>query len=1119
MKQAAASETSTSLASLMQQVVQGLPAAAYICDTEGRINFYNQAARELWGGAPSVNARWCGAWKLYDLKGNQLAPESLAMSRLLNKDQATGETELIIERPDHSRRTVYSRPQPLFDDLGNLSGTVNILFDITEKKIAEENTARLAAIVESSVDAIISKTLEGIITSWNHSAQKLFGYTAEEMIGQPITFLIPPDRLEEETLIINRIRKGERVESFDTLRMTKDGRLIDISLTISPIRDPRGNIIGASKIARDITGARTLNKALEEKEERLRVALNAAQLGTWAWNPLTGELVWDDRTKELFGLPPVAEVDYSVFLQGLHPEDRERTVQQIEYLLNPASGGNYEIEYRTIGIQDKKFRWLKAKGKAYYNSQGQTYRFTGTLQDITIQKTAEEQLRLSEERLTIALDSARLGTWELNLQTREPLYSKRYLQILGYEEGANPNHDELLQNIYPEDQQLRDHAVKEALDTGLLDYEMRIIRKDHSLRWIRINGKVFYSDNNVPEKMLGTIMDITDQKNAFQALQASESRLNRLADAMPQLVWIADADGNITYYNNRIGEYANAKRNDTNGWAWQPMIHPEDLEITSQAWNMAMQGKQLYELEHRIQMKEGNYRWHLSRALAELDPEGNIQRWFGTATDIHERKLNEELREGILNSINSHIAVLDARGNIIIVNKAWNDFAISNGIHTVENVGIGINYLDILEKAEGECADEVPAARQGILDVMSGRIPFFNLEYPCHSPGEQRWFLLHVSPLTNLTGGVVISHTNITERRLSEKALRESEERFRFIANTAPVMIWMSGNDKFSDFFNTSWLRFTGRRLEQEIGEGWQEGVHPDDLENCITVYNHSFSKQQAFDIEYRLRRYDGDYRWIKDNAVPRYSPDGRFIGFISACMDIDDIKKMSQQKDDFLSVASHELKTPLTSIKAYAQLLSRTYEKANDAFLKNGLGKVENQVNKMTKLVTDFLNLSKIESDKFRLHPERFDISSLVAEIAADIQMVAINHTFILNRSQPVYVLADKEKISQVITNFLNNAVKYSPEEKDIQVTTQVNANWVTVSVADQGIGIKPDEHDKIFQRFYRSEFNNNISYSGFGIGLYISSEIIRRHQGKIGVISEVGNGAEFYFKLPVIE
>lgn len=274
----------------------------------------------------------------------------------------------------------------------------------------------------------------------------------------------------------------------------------------------------------------------------------------------------------------------------------------------------------------------------------------------------------------------------------------------------------------------------------------------------------------------------------------------------------------------------------------------------------------------------------------------------------------------------------------------------------------------------------------------------------------------------------------------------------------------------------------------------------------------------QKFTFEFRFKSSSGQLRWGLSEGFPYFDDNGNFGGYAGSVTDITERKQNEILKNDFLAVASHELKTPLTSIKAYSQLLSKTYERANDAFLKNGLTKVETQVNKMTKLVADFLNLSKLESDKFSMDLEKFDINELVRDIASDIQMVAINHTIVLERRRPIFVIADKEKISQVVTNLLTNAVKYSPEDKNIQVTLKMEDGWVRVSVVDKGIGIKPGEHEKIFQRFYRSAFNDNISFSGFGIGLYISAEIIKKHNGKIGVVSDEGRGADFYFMLPVV-
>jgi PAS domain S-box-containing protein len=255
-----------------EQFIQALPVAIYTCDKDGHITMFNKAAAELWGREPEIGKDiWCGSWKIFEPDGiTPMSFENCPMALTLKKGHAVTGREIIVERPDGQRRWVQPYPEPILDAEGNLIGAVNMLIDISERKQTDNNSAKLAAIVQSSDDAIISKTLDGIITSWNPAAVKMFGYTEFEMIGQHITTIIPTDRLSEEAHIIDRIKKGKRVDHFETQRQTKDGKLIDISLTISPIKDEHGHIVGASKIARDITLQKMLHDALTESEERYK---------------------------------------------------------------------------------------------------------------------------------------------------------------------------------------------------------------------------------------------------------------------------------------------------------------------------------------------------------------------------------------------------------------------------------------------------------------------------------------------------------------------------------------------------------------------------------------------------------------------------------------------------------------------------------------------------------------------------------------------------------------------------------------------------------------------------------------------------------------------------------
>jgi PAS domain S-box-containing protein len=239
-----------------QQMLAKLPAAAYTCDGEGLVTYFNERATQVWGRAPKLNDshdRFCGSFRLFTADGAPIPHRECWMAKALRDGRSYTEQEILIERPDGSRRLTLAYANPFLDERGKVVGAVNVLVDITDRRRTELARSQLATIVESTDDAIISKNLNGVIQSWNAAAERLFGYTAEQAVGRHISMLIPPDRLDEEDRILARLRAGERVYHFDTVRVRRSGQLVDVSLTISPIRDETGRVVGASKIARDVT--------------------------------------------------------------------------------------------------------------------------------------------------------------------------------------------------------------------------------------------------------------------------------------------------------------------------------------------------------------------------------------------------------------------------------------------------------------------------------------------------------------------------------------------------------------------------------------------------------------------------------------------------------------------------------------------------------------------------------------------------------------------------------------------------------------------------------------------------------------------------------------------------
>jgi PAS domain S-box-containing protein len=274
---------SSSLLDLGDQsyLIELFPMAAYaVRAPDGVIAWFNSRAAELWGRMPKIGAtdeRFCGAHTLYHADGTYMAHCDTPVALALKTGDSVHEEEVVIEKPDGSRVTVSVHINPIRDNDGGIVGVVNFFHDISERKQAERTTGLLAAIVGSSDDAIISKNLDGTITTWNKGAERIFGYTAEEAIGHCITMIIPPARLDEEVAILERLKRGERVDHFETVRLRKDGAQLDVSLTISPLKDTHGRVVGASKVARDITERKRAQEELQLSEERLRIFANGLE--------------------------------------------------------------------------------------------------------------------------------------------------------------------------------------------------------------------------------------------------------------------------------------------------------------------------------------------------------------------------------------------------------------------------------------------------------------------------------------------------------------------------------------------------------------------------------------------------------------------------------------------------------------------------------------------------------------------------------------------------------------------------------------------------------------------------------------------------------------------------
>ena len=344
------------------------------------------------------------------------------------------------------------------------------------------------------------------------------------------------------------------------------------------------------------------------------------------------------------------------------------------------------------------------------------------------------------------------------------------------------------------------------------------------------------------------------------------------------------------------------------------------------------------------------------------------------------------------------------------------------------------------------------------------------------------------------------------------QALADSEARFRFMLNAIPQQVWTASPDGKLDYVNQVVCNDFGFSLEHIIGNGWREFIHPDDLPACLEQWLMSLQTGTGYMVEFRLRFSNNNYYWHLARAKPLIE-NGEITLWIGTNTNIDLQKNNEQRKDEFLSIASHELKTPLTSIKAFNQLMQR----AGDANKVNSfVKKSADHILRLERLISDLLDVTKINAGKMNYNMEPFNFKQMLEESIEVVQHMNPKHQIITQNLEDLEYTGDHFRLEQVVQNFLSNAIKYSPDADRIIVNTKTTDGFIEVSVQDFGIGIQPDHLNRLSDRYYRVD-NTAMRFEGLGLGLFISSEILKGHRGSFWIESEPDKGSTFYFKLPL--
>mgnify|MGYP001162074420 CR=1 FL=1 len=502
-----------------REMIDALPAAIYTTDAEGRLTHFNPSAVEFSGRTPDLGTdQWCVSWKLYHPDGRPMPHDECPMAIALKEGRVIKGAEAIAERPDGSRRWFIPFPTPLRDHQGMIVGGINMLLDVTERKEAERTTSLLAAIVDSSDDAIISKSLDGTITSWNKGAERIFGYTVSEAVGQHITLIVPTERHAEEEDILRRLARGERVDHFETVRSRKDGSTFDVSLTISPLHEGGGRVVGASNIARDIGERKRIERALRESEERFRaivettpecVKLVAADGTLLHMNPSGLQMIEAHSIDDVVGK--------SVY-DLIAPEHREMFHEFNEKVCR---GEKSSLQFDIIGLKGKR-KHMESHAAPLRNPDATVTNLAIT-SDISQRKQAEKALRESEERFRALVNATSYVVFRMSPDWSE----MRQFEGDGFlSDTGKPPKNWLQEYVHPDDRALALQTIREAFRTkSMLHLEHRVSRSDGSLGWTHSRAVPLLDSKGDIIEWFGAASDVTARREA-------EEKYRKLAETL-----------------------------------------------------------------------------------------------------------------------------------------------------------------------------------------------------------------------------------------------------------------------------------------------------------------------------------------------------------------------------------------------------------------------------------------------------------------------------------------------------------------------------------------------------------------------------------------------------------
>ncbi|QEC74640.1 PAS domain-containing protein [Mucilaginibacter ginsenosidivorax] len=779
--------------------------------------------------------------------------------------------------------------------------------------------------------------------------------------------------------------------------------------------------------------------------------------------------------------------------------------------------------------------------RAIKDETGETYAILNTATDVSARVHAELKEKESRDTLALALEAANFGTWHINAETRELIVNERLKELFGFYPGDEVSLELCLAQITGDYRDQVKLAVEKAITRGG-DYDLtHTVRGFHDgqLRWVRAVGNLQADASGEFSAFTGVIMDITEQVKAQEAIESLNKGLLQARDRLYSFIIQAPAGICVLSGPDLVYELVNPGYSQLlpgRGLLGRPILEalPELVgtpieQLLSDVYHKGQEVR-LSELYVPLAETEGGKlkdRYFTFTYQPRKNELGAIDGILAFVYDVTEHvKARKELaiaHDNVRNIIlQAPVAMALFREEEMVIEEINDAFL---ELWNRDRSVVGKRVLEALPELEGQ---PYPQIMQQVF--RSGETYYGNeaqVVLQRHGQLEEGYFDFINQAFRNsegeITGIVVVAH-EVTKEVDARHELEKVYEQARLSKEAAELgtfdMDLLRGTLEWDERCRT--LFGISHQEKVTYDHDFVNGLHPDDRQRVLTVIANvmdEFASGGNYDVEYRtIGAGDGQLRWVRAKGRVYFGSDHQPVRFIGSVLDITEQKMNEIRKSDFIGMVSHELKTPLTSLNAILQVADRKLKDSADTFMAGAMQKANVQVKRMSSMINGFLNISRLESAELVLQKSDFDLKQLIEDIIAETRLTVNSHHIEINTCDAVTVSADREKINSVITNLIHNAIKYSPKGKLITVHCSIDANEVKVSIQDEGMGIKASDLPKIFDRYYRVESDHTQHISGFGIGLYLSAEIIRRHNGRIWADSEKGVGSTFYFTLPLI-